>query len=432
MFSRKKSPRYSKLKQTLLDTAYDHENGELISPTIKDNISLPRSYTFAGNASNYLHILCNKQTLYFIIAFSVICTLLLLTSPHWKIVPISVQQQIDNNSNIFHSNAHSFSNSIKSGYILANKETLLFETFGKSGVITEQWTGGGTFHSSPTNISIYVDGELIPSIKYDLLLAHGIGFGSLNEEKMIKKHGAWSTQYISHASARGGLSNRFLIPFKNSVRVTATTAGEGKYWYWVHGMYNFPIIYSSRFHIPLPSNTRLKLYKNVNVSMKNLEFLTLVNVSETAGALFMFSVAVVHSTSNAYMEGCFRIRIDSSKENDFQFLSSGFEDIFLGSYYFDGGVFFSDEVSLVSRDDPMNGEISAFRFFDSDPMLFRKSLEVVWRCGEHKGIDKLNGCPNTFYNGNIAESIDKNNKYTAKKANNTIVTTYTWVYEYTF
>ena len=253
-------------------------------------------------------------------------------------------------------------------------------------------------------ICIYIDGETSPSIEFNLLMGHGIGFVDPNNKT------PWNTKRISR-DADHGTYNTYQIPFSKSFQVTATHPNGGVFWYIIRGVYYYPLILGN---LQLPANTRLMLYKNVNVSLEPLQFLDLANVQNSAGALFQVTLAA-NSTDFNYLEACMRAYIDGS--NTTTWLSSGTEDFFLSAYYFNEGLFYSDNSGLTYREKP--GTMSAYKFFETDPLLFTKSFTLRWRCGETVGSGK-NDCPN-FYNGS---------RLASPKLANTVVTTYTWVYEW--
>ena len=88
------------------------------------------------------------------------------------------------------SNTKSFGSAIKDGHSVAGVEQTLFECKpGMQGIITEQWSGGGTIYNESAVISIYIDGELTPSIQYNYLLGHGVGFSAANETTVVTNNG---------------------------------------------------------------------------------------------------------------------------------------------------------------------------------------------------------------------------------------------------
>ena len=306
----------------------------------------------------------------------------------------------------------SFSSAIKGGVFAANTEKILYEhDTGQPGVITEQWFTGAKAMDQDTRIRIYIDMEAEPSLDFQLFLAHGIGCNESEEGDNIP----WGTRRVAH-SADGGIYNTYRIPFSKGFKVTATRPTAGTFWYIVRGVENYPLILGD---LQLPSNTRLRLYKNDQVMLQPHQFVTLANISNSAGAVFMVTLAAM-STDYNYLEACMRAYIDGSDQTTW--LSSGTEDFFLSAYYFNKGIYHLDNAGLTFKDS--KGSMSAYKFFENDPLLFTKSLALVWRCGET--INGKDGCPNDWPPPNSTVGI----KHEIPNLASTTVTTYTWVYQW--
>ena len=306
----------------------------------------------------------------------------------------------------------SFSSAIKGGMLNGNVEKVLYEhDTGQPGVITEQWYTGTKAMDQDTRIRIYIDMETEPSLDFQLFLAHGIGFN----ESEVSSNIPWGTRRVAH-SADGGIYNTYRIPFTKGFKVTATRPTMGMFWYIVRGVENYPLILGD---LQLPSNTRLRLYKNEQVTLQPLEFVTLANISNSAGALFMVTLAA-ESTDYNYLEACMRAHIDGSDQTTW--LSSGTEDFFLSAYYFNKGIYHMDNAGLTFKDS--KGSMSAYKFFENDPLLFTKSFTLMWRCGET--INGKDGCPNNWPPPNATME----DTYEVPKLAPTKVTTYTWVYQW--
>ena len=327
-------------------------------------------------------------------------------------------------------NMKSFSYAIKGGLLKSGEEQTLYEhNTGQPGVITEQWfTGYGM--NKDTTIRIYIDGETEASLDFNLYLAHGIGFGDQNETPNIP----WGTKRLGHEAKNGAVYNTFRIPFGKSFRVTATRPNHAEFWYIIRGVENYPVVLGD---LVLPPNARLKLYKRENVFMQTYEFLNMAHVTGSAGAVFLVTLDAT-SSDLTFLEGCFRAFIDGS--NKTMWLSSGTEDFFLSAFYFEGLKFQAPNSGLTYID---KENVSAYKFFENDPLLFSKSLDLLWRCNEKNITIDKHGCPNRwpnpspyadqnqFYNKaklSKEERIAKEGKPDVNKT--AIVTTYTWVYEW--
>ena len=256
-------------------------------------------------------------------------------------------------------------------------------------------------------IRIYIDNETLPSIEFMLMLGHGVGFGSGSATR------PWNTKRIA-LDAYHGTYNTYQIPFSKSCRVTVTHPIGGTYWYIIRGVYNYPLTFGT---LQLPSNARLRLYKNVNITLSPFDFLVMVNVYARAGALFQVTLAA-NSSCYQYLEGCVRAYIDGSETP--MWLSSGTEDFFLSAFYFNKGQFYSDNSGLTYFESP--GAMSAYKFFETDPVLFTKSFRLLWRSGEKVG-GGFEDCPNDF-------KSPSGHSDASPLLETALVTTYTWVYEW--
>ena len=92
-------------------------------------------------------------------------------------------------------------------------------------------------------------------------------------------------------------------------------------------------------------------------------------------------------------------------------LSSGLEDYFLGTYFFNRGMYHNDVAGLthLNKEDH---SFSAYRFHEEDPIFFRKGLRLTLRCGEEIGDQR------------------HNKRIQRWKAPPTTYTTYVWIYEW--
>ena len=267
-----------------------------------------------------------------------------------------------------------------------------------TGCLTHMWFGGNWPNYENLRIRIYVDGEADASIDMALFLGHGIGFKD--------DFGPWGTKRIGKTGQPSGIYNTYRIPFGESVRVTAQLAQgdteNRRFWYIIRGIENMPVEFGS---VRLPDNARLKLVKLEDYRAKSLEEFTLVTA---AGAGMLYQVTVsAQSRKLDFLESCMRAYIGGSKEP--LLLSSGLEDYFLGTYYFNRGQYHHDVAGLTHLDGG-DGSFSAYRFHEEDPVLFHDGLRLTLRCGEEMGPQPLNPEPQTW------------------KAPPTTYTTYVWLY----
>ncbi len=275
-----------------------------------------------------------------------------------------------------------------------SEEAVLLEYEGK-GCLTHMWFGGDFKSFGQTRLRIYVDGEKTASIDMKLYLGHGIGFNDPGPP--------WGTDRIGITGHQGGLYNTYRIPFGSKIRVTAQLSDSEEqtrplFWWIVRGTENLPIELGG---VELPDNARLKLYTRENYTAGRLEEIDLCTTRKN-GALYQVTICA-KSTNLNYLESC--VRAYTGKNSELLWLSSGLEDYFLGTYYFQTGKYYTPIAGLTHFSKKENS-FCAYRFHEVDPVFFEDGLRLTVRCGE-KIEDKVfhNPQPTTFW-------------------------TYTWVYEW--
>jgi hypothetical protein len=280
------------------------------------------------------------------------------------------------------------------------KEAELLRQEGK-GCLTHMWFGGDWPGYDKTVLRVYADGEQRPSIEMELGLGHGVGFG--------ETAAPWGSEKMGKTGHPSGLYNTFKIPFGKSLRVTAQRAKDSPdgapFWWIIRGTENLPVTLAG---VRLPQTARLKLHKLENHVAKPLEEFALCDVAG-AGALYQVTMAGEGLRQSgdwkdiSYLEAIMRAYLDGAKTPTL--LSSGLEDYFLGTYYFNRGRYANALAGLTHLDTKKN-TFSAYRFHDDDPLFFQRGLRLTCRCGEELNGKKLHDPPDTRF------------------------TTYTWVYQW--
>ena len=272
------------------------------------------------------------------------------------------------------------------------KEAELFTHTG-NGCLTHMWFGGNWEDYGKLQLRIYVDDEKSASINMELFLGHGIGF--------LDDNAPWGTKRIGKTGAPSGLYNTYRIPFQSNIRITAQLP-EGvdinpRFWYIFRGTENLPLTFSG---VQLPENTHLKLHKLENHTAQSLQEFDLCNTS-AAGMLYQVTIAA-QSSAFTFLESILRAYIDQ-KTNPLP-MSSGLEDYFLGTYYFNRGLYHNDIAGLTHLNEQTNS-FSAYRFHEEDPVFFNTHFRLTCRCGEETELETWESPPTTY-------------------------TTYTWIYEW--
>lgn len=283
------------------------------------------------------------------------------------------------------------------------KETELFKYEGK-GCLTHMWFGGDLNGHEDMSIRVYVDGEEQASIDMELFLGHGMGFKD--------SYAPWGTELMGNMGRTSGIYNTYKIPFSRTVRITAQLSPDADvserdptFWWIIRGTENLPVVFNG---IRLPDDARLKLHKLDNYTAEPLEEFTMADVNG-AGMLYQVSMEAKglrdtdHWKDLSFMESCIRAYEGGNTEP--MFVSSGLEDYFLGTYYFNTGRY-ANKLAGLTHFDTVKHEFSAYRFHVDDPIFFQDGLRLTNRCGEKIGDKIFHDPPPTIY------------------------TVYTWIYEW--
>jgi hypothetical protein len=263
------------------------------------------------------------------------------------------------------------------------------------------WFGGDWPGYDRTRLRIYVDGEQQPAIDMELGLGHGYGFGDASAP--------WGSAKLGKTGHPSGVYNSYPIPFGAGIRVTAQRDGESPehapFWWIVRGTRNLPVMYAG---VRLPERARLRLHRLEDHVAQPLEEFNLCDVSG-AGALYQVAMAARGLRARddwqdiSYLEAMMRAYLDGAQQP--VLLSSGLEDYFLGTYYFNRGRYANALAGLTHLDTDRSA-FSAYRFHDQDPVFFQRGCRLTCRCGEELNGKMLHDPPETLF------------------------TTYTWIYQW--
>lgn len=284
-------------------------------------------------------------------------------------------QTLDNHQTVVSvADLKTFGTAGKEGMLYPDHEAVLFQYEG-AGCLTQMWFGGDWPGYDRTRIRFYVDGEAKASIDMELFLGHGIGWGDPSAP--------WGSARLGKTGHPSGLYNTYRIPFGKSIRITGQLgAGIDKpqvFWWIIRGVENLPVFLGN---LHLPGNARLRLQVRDNVELEPLQMFDICQ-SSRAGALYQVTLSVASMNFN-FLEAVLRAYLDGAKEP--LLLSSGTEDYFLGTYYFNRGMYHFPLAGLTHKEQDADGtcRFSAYRFHEDDPIIFQKGIRLAWRNGEEK------------------------------------------------
>jgi len=197
---------------------------------------------------------------------------------------------------------------------------------------------------------------------------------------------------FGHTAKNGGVYTTVRVPFLKSLRVTVTapTAAEhdSVFWMVIRGLEATPVTLGD---FVLPETAKLQMAR-MDKDLKDLEMIKIAEATSGGGALLL-TMFDADAGSYTYLEACLRLLADGSKTP--LFLSSGAEDYFLSSSYFDEGMFKTEESGLTYYDH--KGSLSAYKTHVRDPIIWQESTQLIWRCGEQTGgCGDMSHCPDRF------------------------------------
>ncbi len=228
----------------------------------------------------------------------------------------------------------------------------------------------------------------------ELGLGHGVGF----EDPAAP----WGTHRIGKTGHPSGLFNTYRIPFGSGIRVTAQLADgvteKPPFWWIIRGVEGLTPEIGG---IPLP---RAPAFASIGASDRKIAALEEFDLCDVRGQGLLYQVTMAAKSVNfSYLEACMRAYLGDAREP--MFLSSGLEDYFLGTYYFNRGLYHTPVAGLTHINEA-DHSFSAYRFHEEDPVYFRDRLRLTCRCGERLG------------------------DFTFHDPRETMFSTYAWVYQW--
>lgn len=261
------------------------------------------------------------------------------------------------------------------------------------GCLTHMWFGGDWPGYEKTRIRIYVDGEKTPSI--DMEVGLGLGQG--------ERDSPWGSQRLGKTGHPSGIYNTLRIPYGKSIRITGQrdrrSPDGAPFWWILRGTDGLGVTLAG---VRLPSSARLRLYRNDSRLVQPYDEFNLCDV-HTAGALYLVTIAG-HGQRHtgdwkdiSYLEAMIRAYLNGAALPTL--LSSGLEDYFLGTYYFNRGPYSNSLAGLVHIDQKA-GSFSAYRFHEDDPIFFASALRLTCRCGEVLDGRRMHDAPASEFTTN--------------------------------
>jgi hypothetical protein len=264
---------------------------------------------------------------------------------------------------------------------------------------------------------LYLDGESSASIVFTPRSA--VGLGPFDPAAGDAKSGSlmepWGNELFQKLSDMDAFNLNVKIPFYKSIRLTAELP-QGTPAYDIYTIIRGVETDASGnppLQLPgygaLPLGTRMLQVRQDNVTLRSLAFSPIVNITEGNGLIAAHSVSVSGNGGMTFLEGCFHLitpvtgAFDNTTGVAAGFpgvpLSTGTEDYYSSSFYFHAGLFAQADVGVTHMCGTSNvpwmkpcptgagnqGEWSAYRVHDRDPLLFQGGVQLLMRNGDVEG-----------------------------------------------
>jgi hypothetical protein len=201
-----------------------------------------------------------------------------------------------------------------------------------SGWVSLQWVTGtfGKLGDGLDNvlISLYLDGEALPSLSYFPYEMTGIP--SVQAWNSTPRGSTWSSALFARYSATS-FTNTMPIPFASGLKVTLQYLGATQVtiYYQAHGLLSAAT--RPQFGgLPLPAGARMVMQRSV-LTLPRLAYLAVSNFSAgTSGLVAAIAIAFTAPNLNT-LEGCFHFYTTAATPYPGQLHSTGTEDEFISS-----------------------------------------------------------------------------------------------------
>lgn len=251
--------------------------------------------------------------------------------------------------------ATTFGHSIKNGPLPANTEVTTFEHSCKvQPCVVTQLHVPSIYPpaNQPGNwenglLRLYIDGSSTPSIQLKLSDLAVVGqYGAVGPNTPTDGS-PYGIGLFGKTAKNGGVYSTVRIPFyktiKSTIEAAPGTQGQSIYWFIIRGLEATEVRLGD---LTLPFGATLSIHRNSNLTADRLELFTLAEIPPGMGGALLLTQLDAKSALPAgggleggafdYLEACMRIHLDGAPEP--LFLSSGTEDYFLSSSYFDEGI----------------------------------------------------------------------------------------------
>ena len=240
---------------------------------------------------------------------------------------------------------------------------------------------GNWHHPGQFVLNVYCDDQLCLSGKLYELACLNMDYLSEESYRSI----FLETPLFCKFGSRNSINLNFKIPYYHSCRVELVQPQPGvkdQVWTTVRANDRVCISYGGR---TLPKGAYFRGIRRGDETIASGEQHTLLESSQNTmlvGVNFF-----LNSTVETSMEAC--LRAFDTRDGSVEYLSSGLEDFFLGTYYFDSGQFMryhTGQTCLLRENGGV--KLAAYRQFTENPICFNHPVKITVRNGDNNEINQ--------------------------------------------
>lgn len=271
-----------------------------------------------------------------------------------------------------------------------NKHMSPFDSEGKAVIFSAEGEGQienfyfagdmGNWHNpGKATLNVYCDGELSLSGKLYELACMNMDF--VEEDY-------WDNVYVEtplycKLGRNNSINLNFKIPYYKNCKVELVQADpsvKDEVWTTVRATDKVCLSYGGR---RLPKGAYFRAIRTENKQIESGEFYTLMETDKNSMLIGMNMF--MNSETPCTQEAC--LRAFDKRDDSATFISSGLEDFFLGTYYFDSGQFMRYNIGqtyLQLQD--TSAKFCAYRMFTDNPICFDHPVRLTVRNGDNDRI----------------------------------------------
>eukprot|EP01062_Namystynia_karyoxenos_P058371 TRINITY_DN49932_c0_g1_i1.p1 TRINITY_DN49932_c0_g1~~TRINITY_DN49932_c0_g1_i1.p1 ORF type:complete len:343 (+),score=106.81 TRINITY_DN49932_c0_g1_i1:87-1115(+) len=246
--------------------------------------------------------------------------------------------------------------------------------------MTHFWCGGSWANFENNVLRYYVDGERRASV----MIPFGLGHGSY----WLADDPPWDAGGLfGRTGEPSGIWNNFVIPFGHSLRVTVELTASESFWIILKGIQRPSLGGISIGQYELPAGARARTHVTPLQAVADGARIPVVPYRVPEGPhhkMVLYTSLAVNYTADYpthFLEGCYR----NEGQDGISLLSSGTEDYFLGTYYFNKGKYQNPIAGVTAFKE---SRFSAYRVHGAaDPLVLKGNRSVTWRNDDPSGCD---------------------------------------------